>query len=112
MGEGLSIAAPVAMAQQQQFQEMMQQQFVQQLMQQEMENDIKTYANITDTCFKTCANNFRLNRLDHQEEACVDHCTEKFIAALKRMKFRFQSGKEDLEASGQKITESIVGPQT
>merc|ERR1711918_246601 len=53
------------------------------------QDTIRTYNGLTDRCFTLCAKNFARKNLDQMEDKCVDKCVTKFLAAVKRMQFRF-----------------------
>ncbi|KIK07948.1 hypothetical protein K443DRAFT_672830 [Laccaria amethystina LaAM-08-1] len=55
----------------------------------QMQDFLKMYSNIVEKCFNTCCNDFTTKALTSKEEACVTHCTEKFIKHSERVGARF-----------------------
>ncbi|GAM26015.1 hypothetical protein SAMD00019534_091900, partial [Acytostelium subglobosum LB1] len=51
--------------------------FMRQLNKMQMEEVMNTTFQITNHCFEACINNFRIRKLDNDEELCVYKCIEK-----------------------------------
>ena len=55
----------------------------------QFEDTLMSIGRITDLCFSHCANNFRLRKLDSQEELCVHRCAGKFLKLAARSEPQF-----------------------
>ena|SRR3989338_4633547 len=45
----------------------------------QFEETLLSIGRITELCFNKCTNNFRLRKLDTNEELCVERCASKYL---------------------------------
>jgi mitochondrial import inner membrane translocase subunit TIM9 len=55
----------------------------------QFEDHLLSVARMTEVCFRECAHNFRLRKLDDKEELCVNRCAAKFLRLAARSEALF-----------------------
>jgi import inner membrane translocase subunit TIM9 len=51
----------------------------------QIKDSIRTFNSLTERCFNVCATNFKIRRLDQEEEECMHRCTDKFLRHAARV---------------------------